>query len=195
MKQEIERGGHEVTFVAINAAHAAASQQELIARTTFDLLQDVPAVNAWALMGGGQDDFFIYRQGGTLGRYISAASIADIDLSTAQGYGNVKNAILGVLATGPGPSCTPSGPQVPGDISQDGKLDLADPISFLGLLFGGSPASFLCPAGADANGDAEWNITDPIYLLNYLFRGGPPPAAGRECVPFEGCPEACAGAV
>ncbi len=91
----------------------------------------------------------------------------------------------------------PSGLQLPGDFSQDGRLTIDDPIHFLWHLFLGMPAQPPCDgdvsAGAnrlllDANGDGEANLNDAISQLTYLFLGGPPHVLGTACRTIDGCP-------
>lgn len=64
---------------------------------------------------------------------------------------------------------------VRGDANRDGRLDIADPVATLLVLFQGSSAEF-CPDAGDANDDSHLNVSDATYALNYLFSGGPPPA-------------------
>ena len=93
------------------------------------------------------------------------------------------------------------GRQLPGDINQDGGIDLSDALGIVGHLFTGSPDVLPCGEGTlgnsgnalllDATGDARVNISDAIWLLGYLFRGGPPPLLGEDCLPIIGCPDSC----
>jgi hypothetical protein len=89
---------------------------------------------------------------------------------------------------------------VPGDLNQDGRLDLSDAILALLFLFRDTPMSLPCgelpgdggnPVLLDLNGDDGFNLSDPIYLLSYLFLSGPSPARGIDCRPIEGCPDVC----
>jgi hypothetical protein len=95
----------------------------------------------------------------------------------------------------------PSGPQRPGDVNQDGILNLSDAIGILGHLFLNSPASLPCGHGTladpgnrallDLDGDSKVNIVDAVYALRYLFQSGGPPALGTACTAISGCPEKC----
>lgn len=87
-----------------------------------------------------------------------------------------------------------------GDINQDGRLDISDPIFTLRVLFAGGVADLPCGEDVtapgnrrllDGNDDGSVNITDAIYLLEYLFRAGPEPVGGTECVRISGCRNAC----
>ena len=100
------------------------------------------------------------------------------------------------------PGIAEGGLQMPGDLNQDGSMDISDSIALLGHLFLGSPARLPCQEGTiddpgnlgllDVNGDNSLNLTDAIHSLAYLFMGGVPPLPGTECIPIPGCPEACA---
>ena len=206
MRRDLETGGYSVNVVAINIIGAESTQSQLSTRASFDLLQDVATANVWQLMGGGKDDFFIYRQGGALapGGYLSVVGPVDTNLSTAEGYQNVFDAIVAAHDLGPGTNCAgpAGGLQLPGDASQDSKLDLTDAVSVLNHLFLGVAEPLPCEGGTfedagnrallDVNGDGKVDLSDPVHTLNYLFAGGSPPSGGTSCSPIVGCPEVCA---
>ena len=91
------------------------------------------------------------------------------------------------------------GLQLPGDINQDGRLTVADPVALLRILFGYAGAPLPCGDGTfedpgnrailDINGNGRAGIEDAVALLGYLFAGGPPPALGTTFVPIPGCPD------
>ena len=95
----------------------------------------------------------------------------------------------------------PRGLQRPGDLNRDGRLTVSDAVVLLRLLF--SPDGIELPCGdgtldypsnlalVDMDGDGKFSVADPIHFLSFVFRNGPPPALGTECVPLEGCPDAC----
>ena len=95
------------------------------------------------------------------------------------------------------------GQLLPGDIDQNGKLNLADVIAFLDYQFGGPlPVDRPCDVSqqggphrvlVDNNGDGKVNLTDGIHVLDHLFRNGPPPVLGRNCVGVLDCPDTCTG--
>jgi glucose/arabinose dehydrogenase len=74
--------------------------------------------------------------------------------------------------------------QIPGDISQDGKVDLTDAVGLLGFMFLGAPNLLPCGDGTvahssnkllmDWNGDGALDLSDAISLLQWLFLGGSP---------------------
>jgi len=94
---------------------------------------------------------------------------------------------------------TPGGHQRPGDVDQDGRVNLTDAVSFLRILFGGRDT---LPCGSsvsdrgthqvlDLNGDDRLDIGDVAFHLEFLFRRGAPPALGLECTPMLDCPDSC----
>ncbi|MBN1421749.1 MAG: proprotein convertase P-domain-containing protein [Planctomycetes bacterium] len=62
---------------------------------------------------------------------------------------------------------------VRGETNDDGRIDLADAIRILQLLFGG--AEIACWARADIDDDGVLDLADAMRLLAYLFADGPPP--------------------
>ncbi len=101
----------------------------------------------------------------------------------------------------PGKPPPPEGWQIPGDITQDGKLSLGDAVILLKILFLGGTFPLPCEGNLtseantallDSNGDGEVLQADIIHFLTYLFLDGDPPARGIECARFPGCPDVCA---
>jgi len=91
--------------------------------------------------------------------------------------------------------------QLPGDINQDGRLDVSDGLCLLDFLFGAGQFFLPCGDGAtgnpanlalaDGNGDGRVDISDAIQKFSYLFLGGPAHVRGAECIAVEGCPGIC----
>ncbi len=91
--------------------------------------------------------------------------------------------------------------QVPGDINQDARLNVSDPINLLIYLFKGQAFSLPCGDGTleaqsnlalmDADGSTTVDLSDPLHMLLYLFRGGAPHAMGGACIPVATCPTTC----
>jgi hypothetical protein len=98
MRQELDAAGHRIDVVAINVIGGEGTQALLAAQCSFDLVQDVPEVWAWALMGGGKDDLFVYREGGVLAPsgYLPFGGPVNTNLSTAAGYAAVRDVIVAV---------------------------------------------------------------------------------------------------
>ncbi len=72
----------------------------------------------------------------------------------------------------------PSG--MPGDVTGDTLVDIADVVFLLNYLFQGGPPPNP-PAAGDVNGDCFIGLSDIIWLINYLYRSGPPPQI--RCLP------------
>lgn len=65
----------------------------------------------------------------------------------------------------------------PGDVNQNGGVDLADVVFLINYLFRDGPAPPYPPC-ADPNIDCSVSLVDVVYLINYLFRSGPGPQPG-----------------
>ncbi len=63
---------------------------------------------------------------------------------------------------------------VRGDANGDGHIDISDPVTILGFLFGGT-LTLDCRDAADINDDGLLDIVDPASLLFFLFNRGAPP--------------------
>jgi hypothetical protein len=95
----------------------------------------------------------------------------------------------------------PGGGQVPGDSTQDARLDISDGIRLLGFLFLGNPVRLPCGNGSisdpanvaleDAGGNGAIELSDAVRLFVYLFLGGPPHVLGIRCVVIPGCENVC----
>ena len=93
--------------------------------------------------------------------------------------------------------------QIPGDVNQDGKLDISDGIWLLDHLFLGNKRTLPCQGSrasnpqpgdlalADATGDGRIDLSDPVRIFSQLFLGGKPHALGRSCVRISGCRNVC----
>ena len=96
--------------------------------------------------------------------------------------------------------------QIPGDLNEDGRIDLSDPVRLAGFLFLGTPSVLPCGDGsntdpgnallADWNGDGRNDIADIVGELGWLFRGRSAHALdirgdGSTCVPIPGCGVVC----
>ena len=70
---------------------------------------------------------------------------------------------------------------VRGDATGDSRIDIADPVRTLGVLFLGEEAPS-CLDAHDSNDDGRIDVADPIHTLEFLFLGRDPPPPPR----FEG---------
>ena len=62
-----------------------------------------------------------------------------------------------------------------GDATDDGRIDISDPLKIVYTLFAGQTIE--CDDAADVDDNEQINVTDAIYLLDFMFREGPAPAA------------------
>jgi hypothetical protein len=101
MQLELTLAGYTVYFVAINQAGYDDSQQEMIDRASFPLLQDTAEVNAWDLMNEpnvGTDDMYIYGADGLLHSYFNYGDAnPNIDLETPDGWATIYDALIAAL--------------------------------------------------------------------------------------------------
>ena len=104
--------------------------------------------------------------------------LADLDLDGALDLivfrGNIAVAVAG------GNGAPDQGGFLRGDVDEDGRVEISDPIRVLGRLFLGDPA-LSCEDAADANDDGAIDLTDVLVILDRLFLGGdslPPPGPG-----------------
>jgi len=101
----------------------------------------------------------------------------------------------------PGESTTTSeARQLPGDVNQDGAMDLSDAVRLLLILFSGVE-QLPCEGDLgsdgnrtilDINGDDSVDISDAVAQLAYLFQGGTPPSRGTRCILVMHCADRCA---
>ena len=123
-------------------------------------------------------------------------------LNTAAGGGGPLPPAPGPFICGPDPTadnlgcanytCIPPADFIRGDCNTDGFIDIADPITALGILFPGPTSSgTTCRDACDTNDDGVLNIADPVNELNLIFLGGAPlpapyPNCGFDATPLDG---------
>ena len=100
MRIQLQAAGHDVEFVAINAASALSDQQPLLDRASFPMVQDLPEINVWGLHTGVKDDIYIYGPDGKLAEFLPTTGETSTNLSTTEGYDNLRAAIERVVAKG-----------------------------------------------------------------------------------------------
>jgi hypothetical protein len=66
---------------------------------------------------------------------------------------------------------------LPGDVTSDQKVDVADVVYLINYMFIGGPPPSPLKVG-DVNRDCVVDIEDAIYLIKYLFLNGPSPQVG-----------------
>ncbi|EDM80923.1 hypothetical protein PPSIR1_28473 [Plesiocystis pacifica SIR-1] len=96
MRLELALEGYDVQMIAINATSADNDddRQNLVDRCAFPLFQDIDEVDAWDLHGGTKDDLVIYHADGTMAVFLDQGGEVNTNLSTDEGYANVKQALL-----------------------------------------------------------------------------------------------------
>lgn len=94
MRIEFEIMGADVQFVTINQKGAEDTLEKLLDKSSFALLQDQEDIDVWSLMQGGKDDFYVFNADGTLSQFLPVSGEIDVNLSTDEGYENLKTAIL-----------------------------------------------------------------------------------------------------
>jgi hypothetical protein len=62
----------------------------------------------------------------------------------------------------------------PGDVNDDGNVDVSDAVYLINYAFAGGPAPDPLDSG-DVNCDLNVDVSDAVYIINYAFAGGPPP--------------------
>ncbi len=124
-------------------------------------------------------DEVVIRRGGVEVAVLPGSSFNYVDQGVGNGtrtygvsgrtmQGESSQSVCSIVVAGQGPQF------VRGDATDDGLVNLADPIYLLSYLFTqGPPAP--CEDAADANDTGSLDLSDAIYLLNYLFTNGLPP--------------------
>lgn len=79
--------------------------------------------------------------------------------------------------------------QFPGDVDNDGNIDISDATYLTAWLYqgGGAPPVL---ANADPDGNCCADSSDIVYITDYLFHGGPAPVECT-CVDIEFCNDTC----
>lgn len=75
-----------------------------------------------------------------------------------------------------------------GDVNDDGKFDVSDPVSLLNEQFSGIPSPAPCQDARDMNDDGAIDLSDAVFGLQFLFGGGrdiPPPFGSPGVDPTE----------
>ena len=96
MQEELANEGHQVHFVAINGKDDIFPEN-LVNKAGFPIFQDTAEVDAWGQHGGGKDDMAIYQVGGVLSVFLGFGQGVETNLSTPDGYANVKQSILDAM--------------------------------------------------------------------------------------------------
>ncbi len=145
------------------------------------------------------DDWFPETDGGGYSLVIRDAT-ADVSTWDDEASWQQSDELLG--SPGRGVSVGGSGLQRPGDISQDGELQIDDALALLNFYFAGAGVALPCGDGTtldasnlallDSDGSGRLNVSDVVHVLLFLFAGEQAPVLGTECVELVGCADGCA---
>jgi len=93
------------------------------------------------------------------------AGVASLDGDGAASEYVITSAQLGEL------------PSLRGDVNEDGRTDIGDPLALLDHLFLGGfrPSTHGLSYSADSNGDGKLDVADVLFTLTWLFSAGPAP--------------------
>jgi hypothetical protein len=70
------------------------------------------------------------------------------------------------------------GPYLPGDVTNDGVVNVSDAVYLLAFIFGGGPYPVCWATAVEIDPSPIVNVSDAVYLIAYIFGGGPPPGEG-----------------
>ncbi len=94
MHDELTADDVSIHFVILDRAATNPPIELLTEVCGFPIFQDTEAVDAWGLHEGVKDDFYFYNAEGVLEIFIPAWGDIEMNLSTDEGYRNIKNAAL-----------------------------------------------------------------------------------------------------
>ena len=100
MRLELAADGIDVHFVALNmlSADNDDDRKKLTDRCSFTVWQDLETINASGYHHRGtKDDIYVYDADGKLADYFSIFAERESNLSTDEGYANLKQAVLDAL--------------------------------------------------------------------------------------------------
>jgi len=94
---ELAHEGFDVQFVAVNITSGVEAAPQLVDTCAYPLLQDTDAIGVWTLLGGKKDDLYVFGTDGSLLTPLPAGGEVSTNLSTDEGYKNLKYAIYEAL--------------------------------------------------------------------------------------------------
>ena len=94
LSYELQNRAKVVNLVGINKHAAESTQSARSDECSFPLLQDTEEVNAWALLEGKKDAFYIYDSEGRLAVHLPAQGGVSTNLSTPTGYANLRDTLM-----------------------------------------------------------------------------------------------------
>lgn len=84
----------DVQGYIINQAGSELALAALVEASTLPTFQDTWLLDAWGMHGSGKDDILVYSTSGILSTHFIAFQEPSSDLSTPEGFQNMKEAIL-----------------------------------------------------------------------------------------------------
>ena len=97
MQNEFAVAGIDIHIVSINTESGLDSAQKLVDVCAFPLLQDTVDTDVWGLLQGKKDDMFILDTSGAIVKLLPQGGELSTNLSTEEGYNNVKYSLYQVL--------------------------------------------------------------------------------------------------
>jgi len=94
MRLELRVAGIDAHFVAVNGLRYVAHQAGLAERCSFPIFQDTEDILGIDEMQGAIYDMYVYRPDGGLHVFLSGFDGPDTTLSEAEGYANVRQAVV-----------------------------------------------------------------------------------------------------
>ena len=94
LKKDLEADRVQDNFVAVNIQSGEGDQHEFTSRCSFPLFQDTKEIDAFKQHRGRKDDYFIYNERGELTDYFPYLGDRKSDLTSPEGYENIKKALL-----------------------------------------------------------------------------------------------------
>jgi hypothetical protein len=98
MRVELALEGLDIEMIVINLTSQAEHPEYLADRCSFAVLQDTEDDAVWDLYQGKKDDMYIYDTEGLMKAFFRSGEEPSSNLSTDEGYANVREAIVEVVA-------------------------------------------------------------------------------------------------
>jgi hypothetical protein len=180
----VERYGDELPLVGQFSGALSSSQDVLVTGAAGEVLMDFFYQSSWEPSANGDGSSLVIRSATESPDTWNNASSWRASLEAGGSPGREDT----VIETG--------GSRVQGDVNGSATLEITDVVSLLFNLVGQITITPCATAEGnlalqDVDGDGSLTVNDAVYLLRYLFLAGPPPDAGSECAPIQGCTFAC----
>ena len=94
LQEDVASEGVTLSIAVVNPAGSPLALQALVDATSSPVFQDTWTMSAWSMHDGKKDDFYVYTPQGTLAAYFTLGGELNLDLSSDEGYQNIREAIL-----------------------------------------------------------------------------------------------------